>query len=121
MVRILLTDDDEDLRDLIARGLIKDGHDVVVASDGASALNQIRTTGDFDLLVSDVQMPVMDGLGLMREAVAIIPNLQVIMVSGFAEQLQRAKEAEGVSNLRTLMKPFTLDDIRAEIKAAMSN
>ena len=118
MVRIVLADDDAALRDLVARGLEKDGHNVVVAADGAGALEKIKSMGGFDLLISDVEMPGMDGISLMHAAREESPGLRIIMVSGFAEQLQRAQDA-GVAGLRTLLKPFALDAIRAEVKAAM--
>ena len=123
MVRILLADDDAALRDLIARGLEKDGHEVVVGLDGTAALEQItqaRNSGKgFDLLITDIEMPGMDGISLCEAAVDTLPDLQLLLVSGFAEQLQQAAQLAG-GKAHTLLKPFALDDIRAQVAAIMA-
>ena len=118
MARILLADDDGAVRELIARGLNTDGHDVVIAEDGTEALEQIRSGSGFDLLISDVEMPGLDGISLVEAGRAAQPALRVLMVSGFAEQLQRADGIDG-ARVQTLLKPFALADIRAAVKAAL--
>jgi len=118
MARIVLADDDGALRELIARGLEKDGHEVIAAADGTSALEKIKGAAGVDLLISDVEMPGMDGIALSEAAIGAQPALRIILVSGFAEQLQRADDITG-AKVHTLLKPFSLDDIRAQVTAVM--
>ena len=69
MARILIADDEEAIRSLIARALRQDGHEVMTATDGAHALDVLgRERGAFELLLSDIRMPVMDGIALAHAA-----------------------------------------------------
>ena len=92
MARILLADDDAATRDLVRRALEADGHSVHVTQDGSEALECVEGSGaqKFDVLVSDVEMPLLDGVALAQRALKQ-PNLRVLLMSGFAEQLDRAK------------------------------
>ena len=120
MARILLSDDQAAARDLVCRALEMDGHSVAITEEGAEALDKVKTGDGFDLLITDVEMPVMDGISLAHEAIAAAPSLRVILISGHQEQLQRAAGLDGRS-LRTLTKPFTLEQIRAEVAAALAD
>jgi hypothetical protein len=69
MPRVLIADDEDSMRSLVARAIAMDGHDTVTAQDGAEALEiLIREDGAFDLLLTDIQMPVMDGIALALAA-----------------------------------------------------
>ena len=119
MARILLADDDASARDLVQRALAGDGHHVVATHDGAEALEQLQASGPFDLLISDVQMPGVDGIELIEKALAIAPKMRVILMSGFSGELDRAKHLK--SKLAgEITKPFTLDQVRAAAKAALA-
>lgn len=118
MARILLADDDSTLRDLVRRALEADGHSVDVAQDGLEALDQL-TAQKAEVLVSDVNMPGLDGVSLSVRAVADNPGLRVLLMSGFPEELDRAKTIKA-ARIGTLSKPFTLDQIRASLKALMA-
>src|SRR5262245_23606859 len=117
MARILLADDDAAARDLVQRALASDGHDVIATHDGAEALEQLQEGGPFQLLISDVQMPGVDGIELIEKALAIAPKMRVILMSGFAGELDRAKHLKS-KIAREISKPFTLDQVRAAAKAA---
>ncbi len=119
MARILLADDDAATRDLVQRALAIDGHAVTSTQDGAEALDALqRAPGAFDLLISDVQMPALDGVALAEKGLAASPGLRVILMSGFAGELDRADHLKGkLANVIT--KPFTLDQIRIAVKAAL--
>ena len=79
-------------RDLVRRALEADGHSVVVTQDGSEALERLKQAGAaFDVLVSDVEMPLLDGVTLAERAFALQPKVRVLLMSGFAEQLDRAK------------------------------
>lgn len=118
MARILLADDEAATRDMVKRALAADGHDVVVTEDGQEALDRLLGGETFDLLLSDVQMPVLDGLSLVEKALAARPGLAVVLMSGHVGGMQRAQALQ--SKLKaTITKPFTLDQIRAVVKGAL--
>ena len=116
MARILLSDDDAMVRDLFERVLAAGGHRVFIAQDGQEALAWAETSGPFDVLVTDVHMPGIDGITLAKALTAKQPGLKILLMSGFPEQLHRGK-AEISGHVETLAKPCSIDDIRAKIKA----
>lgn len=114
MATILFADDDQALRDLARRALESDGHHVVVVPDGGEALQVMKSDTPPDVLVSDVDMPVMDGITLAQQALAAKPDLRVLMISGMTDRL------EGIGSLptqalATLDKPFSLEALREAV------
>ena len=83
MARILLAEDDESMRTFLERALARVGHEVISVADGFAALPHIAGTR-FDLLLTDIVMPGMDGLELARRASIEMPGIQVIFITGFA-------------------------------------
>jgi two-component system, cell cycle response regulator CpdR len=119
MARILLADDDAATRDLVQRALALDGHEVIVTQDGTEALEKILSpTGRIDLLISDVQMPGVDGIELVEKGLCASPGLRVILMSGFAGELGRAEQLKGKVS-RMIAKPFTLDEMRSAVRRAL--
>jgi DNA-binding response OmpR family regulator len=119
MARILLVDDEEPIRAFLKRGLEVDGHEVTVAIDGADGLDRLREAGGaFDLLLTDIRMPMMDGIALALAAKRDHPNVTVLLMTGFADQRERANGLEGVV-LDVLTKPFSLSDLRAKVAQAL--
>ena len=119
MARILLVDDEEPIRAFLKRGLEVDGHEVTVAIDGADGLDRLGEAGGaFDLLLTDIRMPMMDGIALALAAKRDHPNLTVLLMTGFADQRERANGLEGVV-LDVLTKPFSLADLRAKVAQAL--
>ena len=91
MARILVAEDEEGLRSLVARALLLDGHEVVTANDGAEALDVLtRENGEFELLLTDIRMPIMDGIALALAAARDHPDLGILLMSGFADQRERS-------------------------------
>ncbi len=120
MARILLADDDAAARELVQRALASEGHEVIVTQDGSEALDQLQAApGRIDLLISDVQMPGVDGIELIEKALAAVPELRVILMSGFAGELDRAKHLKS-KIAREISKPFTLEQVRAVVRAALA-
>lgn len=120
MARILLADDDKATRDLVSRALEVDGHTVTLTQDGAEAADMFSSEpGLFDVLVSDVHMPGLDGIALAERAIAVAPALKLLLMSGFAEELDRAKALKS-ANLGVIIKPFTLEQIRAAVRALLA-
>ncbi len=120
MANILLADDDAAVRDMVRRALAAEGHTVHVTSDGGEALEYLtaHATG-IDLLVTDVDMPQLDGISLVREALAIKPGLRVVLMSGFSDQLDRAG-ALHATRLLSIPKPFTLEQIKATVRSVLT-
>ncbi|MCK1392046.1 response regulator [Bradyrhizobium sp. 1] len=120
MPKVLIADDEDSMRQLVARAIAMDGHEIVTAQDGAEAL-EILTSADgaFDLLLTDIQMPVMDGIALALSAARDFPALTILLMTGFADQRERA------SNLNALVhdvvtKPFSVADIRTAVADALA-
>jgi two-component system cell cycle response regulator CpdR len=121
MARILLADDEEPMRTLIARALAEDGHQVVAAADGVEALDQLaRDGGRFDLLLTDVKMPVMDGIALALAAARDHPNLVILLMTGYADQRERAHGLDALIH-DVIAKPFSNQEIRAAVKEALGS
>src|SRR6266404_6884739 len=83
MARILLAEDDDNMRAFLTRALERGGHQVSAVGDGEAALT-LATDGAFDLLLADVVMPGIDGIELARRASALIPDLRIMFITGFA-------------------------------------
>ena len=115
MSRILVVDDEETLRMLVARGLAMDGHDCMMAGDGAEALEILTAEqGRFDLVLTDIRMPLMDGIALALAAKREFPDLTIMLMTGYAEQRERAKSLETIV-AEVMAKPFTIADLRATV------
>ena len=120
MARILIAEDDEGLRVLIARALTLDGHDVITAHDGAEALELItRTRGAFELLLTDIRMPVMDGIALALATARDHPQVVILLMTGYADQRERASGLEALIH-DVVTKPFTLATIRGAVNDALA-
>jgi CheY-like chemotaxis protein len=120
MARILIAEDEEPLRGLVARALNEDGHDVVATADGAAALDTLqREAGRFDLLLADIKMPVMDGLALALATARDFPRLPILLMTGFADQRERASGLEALVS-DVISKPFSVAEIKFAVAAALA-
>jgi CheY-like chemotaxis protein len=120
MARILIAEDEEPLRGLVARALKEDGHDVVATADGAAALDTLqREAGRFDLLLADIKMPVMDGLALALATARDFPRLPIVLMTGFADQRERASGLEALVS-DVISKPFSVAEIKFAVAAALA-
>lgn len=120
MARILLAEDDTSVRTFVRRALELDGHQVIEAADGRAALAAIgRGDGAFDLLVSDITMPELDGIALAKAARDRRPALPIILMTGYAEQREHAADLATVVR-EVVSKPFTLDEIRRAVGRALA-
>lgn len=117
MASILLAEDDAAERGLLARGLTGDGHSVVEAENGQIALQMFQASPTaFSVLVTDVEMPELDGIELARRVMSANAAIKVLLISGFAGSSDKAADiiARGA---RSLTKPVQLEKVRAEVKA----
>ncbi|TPI36558.1 response regulator [Mesorhizobium sp. B3-1-9] len=120
MAKLLIVEDDESVRTLAARALERDGHNVTIATDGAQGLDMIRRArGGYDLVVSDIRMPEMDGIEMATAAAREFPTMRIVLMTGYADQRERAEELNGII-LDVVQKPFTLAEIRARVGKALS-
>ncbi len=118
MARILITEDEVSLRSFVARALRLDGHDTFEAGDGAEGLERLEEAS-YDLLLSDIRMPVMDGIELAYQAAARFPGMKILLMTGYAEQRERADEL-AAKIVDVVEKPFALPDIRKAVAMALS-
>jgi two-component system, cell cycle response regulator CpdR len=120
MPRVLIADDEDSMRLLVARAIAMDGHDIVTAQDGAEALEiLIREQGAFDLLLTDIQMPIMDGIALALSAARDFPRLTILLMTGFADQRERASNLNAIAH-DVITKPFSVADIRTAVADALA-
>jgi two-component system cell cycle response regulator CpdR len=119
VARILLAEDEEALRAFITRALLQDGHDVVATADGGEALDVLtRDHGRFDLLLTDIRMPVMDGIALALAAARDHPDLVILLMTGYADQRERAHGLDALIH-DVIAKPFSLADIKKAVAEAL--
>ncbi|TJX28445.1 MAG: response regulator, partial [Mesorhizobium sp.] len=106
-------------RTLAARALERAGHAIDIAADGAQGLSRIRAAnGGYDLVVSDIRMPEMDGIEMAVAAAALFPAMKIMLMTGYADQRERAEELNGII-LDVVQKPFTLAEIRSRVERAL--
>jgi two-component system, cell cycle response regulator CpdR len=120
MARVLIADDEEPVRSLIARALAIDGHATATAQDGAEALEILcRDDKSFQLLLTDIKMPIMDGIALALAAARDFPKPTILMMTGFADQRERASGLNAIVH-DIITKPFSVTDIRNAVNAALA-
>lgn len=115
--RVLLVDDNAELRRLLERALTKAGHHVVTAEGGRAAI-ALAQDGDFDLVISDVRMPDMSGVELLAELHESSPDLPVLLISGTPD-LTTAMKAVEYGAVEYLTKPVALDKLRSSAARAI--
>jgi two-component system cell cycle response regulator CpdR len=121
VARILIAEDEDSVRELVVRALAADGHEVVECADGALALERLASdSGRFDLLLTDIKMPMMDGIALALATARDWPTLPILLMTGYADQRERASGLEAIVN-SVLAKPFTLAELRFAVAAALAS
>lgn len=119
MAKILLAEDEGSLRELVSRALVMDGHEVVENCDGAEALDAlVRHGGRFDLLLTDIRMPMMDGIELAQSAARDFPAMPILLMTGYADQRERAENLQLLIH-DVIAKPFTLATLCGAVREAL--
>jgi two-component system, cell cycle response regulator CpdR len=113
MTRILLAEDDDAMRAYLVRALERSGYSVVAVDRGTAALPLIEAGEHFDLLLTDIVMPEMDGIELAQKAAIIAPTMRVMFITGFSAVSLRAGQA--LPQAKVLSKPFHLRDLVMEV------
>jgi two-component system cell cycle response regulator CpdR len=120
MAHILVAEDDEAVRSFVKRALELDGHSVVAQEDGAAAAETLaREKGGFDLILSDIKMPIMDGIAFALIAARDHPEIPILLMTGFADQRERANGLDALIH-DVVTKPFSLADIRRAVVDALN-
>jgi two-component system, cell cycle response regulator CpdR len=118
MARILIAEDDDQMRAFLSRGLRRAGHTVETAGDGAVAL-ECADAASYDLLLADIMMPGIDGVELARRVSARQPGIRVMFITGFAA-VAILEEGLGGQRPPVLAKPVHLRQLTVEIEALLS-
>ncbi len=116
--RVLLVEDEDMVRAVAERALSRAGFTVTTASDGDEGLEIVEGGARFDIVVSDVVMPAMDGPSMAREIRKLMPEMPVLFMSGYAEE-QLRKEID-IANVHFLPKPFTVQQITDKVGAVLA-
>jgi two-component system, cell cycle response regulator CpdR len=120
MARILIAEDEDNIRTFVARALSLKGHHVTDVADGGLAAEALADNGgEYDLLLSDIRMPVMDGIALALDTAVQYPGLKILLMTGFADQQERAHGLEALIH-DVIPKPFTLDILVDKVDEALS-
>lgn len=120
MARILIAEDDDNVRRFVAAALTMSGYEVEEAEDGGLAAEiMAEEAGRFDLLLSDIKMPVMDGIALALEVGAAYPDVPIVLMTGFADQRERASGLDALI-YDIIAKPFSLADLLAKVEDALA-
>ncbi|WP_267395348.1 MULTISPECIES: response regulator [unclassified Sphingomonas] len=112
MIRILLAEDDQVMREYLTRALERAGYGVSAVDRGTAAIPLLESER-FDLLLTDIVMPEMDGIELARRAAEMVPGLRVMFITGFAAVTLKVERE--MPNARVLSKPFHLRELVMEI------
>lgn len=113
MARILVAEDDAAVRSFVTRALAHRGHDVAAADDGVEALEVLtRNAEPFDLLLTDIVMPRLDGIALALKVARDWPGLPVLLMTGYSAERQRAHNLDELI-CEVIAKPFTLERLCA--------
>ncbi|HTL02035.1 MAG TPA: sigma-54 dependent transcriptional regulator [Vicinamibacterales bacterium] len=115
--RVLVVDDERSMRELLSIVLRREGYDVTVSENGRTAVNAMER-GRFDLLISDIKMPDMNGVEVLREAKRIDPDILGIMITAFASA-DTAIEAMRLGAHDYLSKPFDVDELKIKVRNAL--
>lgn len=113
MIRILLAEDDDVMRAYLVRALERSGYGVVAVDRGTAAFALVQVGEAFDLLLTDIVMPEMDGIELAQKVAALVPNMRVMFITGFSAVTLRA--GQSLPQAKVLSKPFHLRDLVLEI------
>ena len=118
MNRILLAEDDNDMRRFLAKALANAGYDVVSYDNGRSAYERLREE-PFTLLLTDIGMPEMDGIELARRATELDPDLKIMFITGFAA-VALNPDSQAPKYAKVLSKPFHLKDLVREVEKMLA-
>ena len=114
--RILVVEDEPGVRALVVKSLERSGYEVVEVEDGVDALDFLKEDADFQLVISDVMMPIVDGPSMVAEARQDLGlNASILFMSGYAEQAVR-EQLDAIAGADYIQKPFQMGDLSTKVK-----
>ena len=119
MAHILIAEDDVSMLGFLKLALEKAGHTVVEKENGVDALEQLKKDQEFDLLLTDIVMPGMDGIELSQEATKLKPNLKVMFITGFSAVAVGRNDID-TNKEKILSKPFHLNDLVEQVETLLA-
>jgi CheY-like chemotaxis protein len=122
MSRILIVEDTRLMRDSLVDVLTAAGHDATTAGNGLEAVELVATGARFDVIVTDIIMPEMDGIQAILELQTMQPDARIVAISGGSARMEKAQGLETARRLgavAVLEKPFEVDALLATIDAAL--
>ncbi len=113
-IRILLVDDENSVRTFAQRALRKKGYTVVSANSAENALETLKIDKEFNLLITDMVMPGLNGIELSKLVLEQIPDIKIILASGYSEDILKGEFAD-IENMSFIPKPFSLSDLTQKV------
>lgn len=120
MANILLAEDDESMLNFLILALERAGHNVTATQNGTDALSALNENEGFDLLLTDIVMPGVDGIELAHKATERHPDIKIMFITGFAAMAMRSDSDETPENSQTMSKPFHLNDLVEQVKKILA-
>lgn len=114
---ILVADDEPAVRQFVERALNYAGYAVTCVEDGKEALDELKRKR-YDLLLTDIVMPELDGIALAQQASQDYPEMRILMMTGYSNQVERAHNQDFLKH-HVITKPFTLDEITQRVGVAL--
>ena len=116
---ILVADDEPAVREFVERALNYAGFAVTAVADGNAALAALSRRS-YDLLLTDIVMPDLDGIALALKATKDHPDIKILMMTGYSNQKERAHNLDFLAH-EVIVKPFTLEEITRRVQAALES
>ena len=118
MAKIILAEDDNDMRRFLVKALQNAGYDVISFDNGLSAYQRLREE-PFELLLTDIVMPEMDGIELARRASELDPDIKIMFITGFAAVALNS-DSKAPKNAKVLSKPVHLRELVTEVQKMLA-
>jgi len=117
MARILIAEDELAVQTFVSRALAHCGHETVAVADGLAALAALKEAS-YDLLLTDIAMPGLDGIALALKASKDYPDMRILLMTGYVSEQRRAHNLDALIH-RVIAKPFTLEEICAAVASEL--
>ena len=117
MAHILIAEDEDAVREFLIRALNHAGHEVTAVADGGEALEALQAAS-FDLLLTDIVMPELDGVALALKVTKDFPDLRIVLMTGYAAEQARAHNLDDLVH-EVVSKPFSMSEICAVVQSAL--
>jgi len=118
MARVLVVEDETSVAQFIARALDTAGHNVELAEDGGAGY-RLAMDEHFDLLISDIRLPVVDGIALALALSGAQPELPILLMTGFSDKFEHATDLDDFT-AGLLLKPFSMDELLDAVDGALA-